>query len=69
MSIGLILLFINFGLFILSFIFIIIGILQAKKVNEKGLEENQLPKCAKYSYAFGLLAMLTMIFLSFFFLY
>ena len=62
---ALILLFLNFGLFILSFIFIVMGVLKAKSKEGYVFKENELPKLAKLSYGLALLSMFLMIFISF----
>jgi TM2 domain-containing membrane protein YozV len=62
---ALILLFFNFGLFIISFLLILISVLKANKMKGKTIKENKLPKLSKYSYGLGLLALLMMVFASF----
>ena len=66
---ALILLFINFGLFILSFLLILISVLKAKSRKGEGSKKDTLPKLSKYSYGVALLALLMMVFISFFLLY
>ena len=58
---ALILLFINFGLFILSFLLILISVLKAKSRKGQVHRESSLPKLCKYSYGLALLALVTMI--------
>jgi len=66
---ALILLFINFGLFILSFLLILMGVLKAKSKEGEVFKENTLPKLCKYSYGLALLSLVTMVFVSFFLIY
>lgn len=63
----LILLFINFGLFFLAVLFIIKEILKSNKNSNKTSDANNKngSSFGKYSYAAALLAMVTMIFISF----
>ena len=63
----LILFFINFGLFFLALLFIIKEILKASKKNNKNSETNDKKgsNFGRNSYALALLAMVTMIFISF----
>jgi len=63
----LLLLFINFGLFFLALLFIIKEILKANKKNNKISETNDKKESSfgRNSYALALLAMVTMIFISF----
>ncbi len=66
-NIILILLFINFGLFFLALLFIIRDFLKANKKNNKTSETNDKKgsNFGRNSYAAALLAMVTMIFISF----
>lgn len=63
----LLLLFINFGLFFLALLFIVKEILKANKKNNKNSEINDKKGSSfgRNSYALALLAMVTMIFISF----
>ncbi|MHA1254455.1 MAG: hypothetical protein ACTSPS_02525 [Promethearchaeota archaeon] len=63
----LLLLFINFGLFFLALLFIVKEILKANKKNNKNSETNDKKGSSfgRNSYALALLAMVTMIFISF----
>jgi L-asparagine transporter-like permease len=64
-----ILLFINFGLFLTSFILILISVLRARNNKKENKEKDSLPKLAKISYGFALLALITMVFISFLLIY
>ncbi|TFG28800.1 MAG: hypothetical protein EU532_04440 [Promethearchaeota archaeon] len=66
---ALILLFMNFGLFIVSFLLILLSVLKAKKMKGVNIKENKLPKLSKYSYGLALLSLFLMVFISFFLLY
>ncbi|MFX1339093.1 MAG: hypothetical protein ACFFDK_10830 [Promethearchaeota archaeon] len=66
---ALILLFINFGLFILSFLFILIGVLKARSKEGEVIKKNALPKSCLLSYGLALLSLFIMIFISFFLIY
>jgi len=66
---ALILLFINFGLFIISFLFILMGVLKAKSKEGEVIRENALPKSCILSYGLALLSLFLMIFISFFLIY
>lgn len=61
---NLILLFIDFFLFILSFIFAIIDIKSYTKDEKKEIDMKKLPKFSKYSLLCGLLALILMIIVS-----
>ncbi|MBD3341548.1 MAG: hypothetical protein GF353_20760 [Candidatus Lokiarchaeota archaeon] len=58
-----ILLIINFSLFLLAGLLIIIDVLKARKRGKEGSEEKGLPKLSGYSYGIGLLALVTMVFI------
>ncbi len=60
----LILLFISFGFITLAFLLIIGATLKTKK--KKGSGEESLPKLSKYGYGFGLLALITLVFVALF---
>ena len=62
------LLFLNFGLFILSFILIVISVLKAKNMKVEDQKKNDLPTLSKISYGLALLSFFIMIFISFFLL-
>ena len=66
---ALIFLFINFGLFILSFLLILMGVLKAKSKEGEVFKENILPKLCKYSYGLALLSLIMMVFVSLFLIY
>lgn len=61
----LILLFLNFGLFTLSFIFVILDIRNYNENKYKDLETNKLPKLSSRSLLFGLLALIIAVIISF----
>ncbi len=61
---ALILLFLNFVLFILSFTFIILDIKNHKSNRYENLKENELSKRSSQSLAFGLLALLLAVIIS-----
>lgn len=60
----LILLFLNFPLFLLSFIFIILDIRNYQENKYKDLDTNKLPKQSAYSLACGLLALIIAVIIS-----
>ena len=60
----LILLFLNFPLFLLSFVFIILDIRNYKENKYKDLSTNKLPKRSSYSLACGLLALIIAVIIS-----
>lgn len=60
----LILLFLVFALFLLSFIFIMLDIKNYENNRYKDLKENELPKRSSQSLLFGLLALVLAIFTS-----
>jgi hypothetical protein len=60
----LILLFLNFPLFLLSFIFLILDIKNYKENRYKDLATNKLPKRSSYSLLFGLLALILAVIIS-----
>jgi hypothetical protein len=64
-----ILLFINFGLFLSSFILILISVLSAKNKKTENQVKDTLPKLAKCSYGLALLALLIMVFISILLIY
>ena len=55
---NLILLFLNFTLFMLSFVFVILDIRNYSENKYKDLGTNKLPKSSSYSLLFGLLALI-----------
>lgn len=58
------LIIVSFGLFLFSFIFIMLDILKTKKKAEKGTYKKEgLSKLSGYSYGFGILAMLMLMFI------
>jgi hypothetical protein len=61
----LILLFLNFGLFTLSFVFVILDIRNYNENKYKDLETNKLPKLSSRSLLFGLLALILAVVISF----
>jgi hypothetical protein len=65
MLFDLILLFLNFGLFMLSFVFIILDIRNYSENKYKDLGTNKLPKWSSYSLACGLLALILAVIISF----
>lgn len=60
----LILLFLNFPLFMLSFIFLILDMKNYKENKYKDLATNKLPKQSSYSLLFGLLALILAVIIS-----
>jgi len=54
----LILLFLNFTMFMLSFVFVILDIRNYSENKYKDLATNKLPKWSSYSLLFGLLALI-----------
>ena len=60
----LILLFLNFPLFVLSFVFVILDIRNYKENKYKDLDTNKLPKRSAYSLACGLLALVLAVIIS-----
>ena len=61
----LILLFLNFTLFMLSFVFVILDIRNYNENKYKDLETNKLPKLSSRSLLFGLLALILAVVISF----
>jgi len=59
----LILLGLNFALFILAFLFILFDVLKAKKKTKEGSKKNSISRLSGYSYALGILAMLILMFI------
>ena len=53
---------VSFILFFLSFVFITLDVLKAKKKSKSGYKKEGLSKLSAYSYAFGLLAMIMLMF-------
>lgn len=64
--IDLILLILNFALFLVGFAFTFIQLLKFKPNQEEHTDIKKLPKYSKYSLGFSLLSLLVMVFLSFF---
>lgn len=60
-----ILLFLNFALFTLSFVFVILDIRNYNENKYKDLETNKLPKLSSRSLLFGLLALIIAVIISF----
>ena len=60
-----ILLFLNFALFTLSFVFVILDIRNYQENKYKDLATNKLPKMSSRSLLFGLLALILAVFISF----
>ena len=60
----LILLFLNFTLFMLSFVFVILDIRNYSENKYKDLDTNKLPKWSSYSLLFGLLALILAVIIS-----
>ncbi len=60
-----ILLFLNFALFTLSFVFVILDIRNYQENKYKDLGTNKLPKMSSRSLLFGLLALILAVFISF----
>ncbi len=60
----LILLFLNFPLFMFSFIFLILDMKNYKENKYKDLATNKLPKRSSYSLLFGLLALILAVIIS-----
>ena len=61
----LILIFLNFTLFMLSFVFVILDIRNYNENKYKDLETNKLPKLSSRSLLFGLLALIIAVIISF----
>ena len=61
---NLILLFINFALFILSFVFIILDLKSYKQEKNEDFKATFIPKRSKYALLFGLLALILAIIIS-----
>ena len=68
MDILLFLIFVNFGLFAVAFLLIIVDLLKTKKLVVKGKKVRNLTKLSGYSYALGILSMITMIFIAIFYI-
>ena len=61
----LILLFVNFTLFTLSFVFVLLDIKNYTENKYKDLDTNKLPKLSSRSLLFGLLALIIAVIISF----
>jgi len=61
----LILLFLNFALFTLSFVFVLLDIKNYTENKYKDLDTNKLPKLSSRSLLFGLLALIIAVIISF----
>jgi hypothetical protein len=55
---------ISFGLFIASFLVLVVDLLSKKKNNSRALDE-KLPKLGKYSFMLSLISILLLVFVSF----
>ena len=53
---------VSFLLFILSFVFILLDVLKAKKQSKTGYKKEGLSKLSAYSYGCGIIAMLMLMF-------